>query len=92
MIGLLSGIGGKIALVILVLAMGWGILTYIENKAATQYMREYKIESIEKEIEIRKKVDEILEENRTSNPDRDGAIALERLRQRYRNPSGSESN
>lgn len=92
MIGLLSGIGGKIALVLLVLAMGWGVLTYIENKAATQYMREYKIESIEKEIEIRKKVDEILEENRASNPDRDGTIALERLRQRYRNPNGSESN
>lgn len=92
MIGLLSGIGGKIALVILVLAMGWGVLTYIENKATTQYMREQKIESIEKEIEIRKKVDEILEENRASNPNRDGAIALERLRQRYRNPSGSESN
>lgn len=90
MIGLLSGIGGKIALVILVLAMGWGVLTYIETKAANEYMREYKIESIEKEIEIRKKVDEILEENRASNPDRDGTIALERLRQRYRNPSGSE--
>lgn len=84
MIGLLSGIGGKIALVLLVLAMGWGVLTYIENKAANEYMREYKIESIEKEIEIRKKVDEILEENRASNPNRDGAIALERLRQRYR--------
>ena len=92
MIGLLSGIGGKIALVLLVLAMGWGVLTYIENKAANKYMREYKIESIEKEIEIRKKVDEILEENRASNPNRDGAIALERLRQRYRNPNGSESN
>lgn len=92
MIGLLSGVGGKIALVVFLLALGFGVLTYIENKAANQYMREYKIESIEQEIEIRKKVDEILEENRTSNPNRDGSIALERLRQRYRTPSGSESN
>lgn len=91
MIGLLSGVGGKIALVVLVLSMGWGILTYIENKAATEYMREYKIESIEKEIEIRKQVDAILEENRASNPNRDGNIALERLRQRY-GESGSQDN
>ena len=92
MIGLLSGIGGKIALVVFLLAAGYGVLTYIENKAAREYMREYKIESIEKEIEIRKKVDEILEENRASNPNRDGNIALERLRQRYGSESGSQDN
>ena len=62
---------------------------YIQDNAKTEVMNEQKIEQIEQELIIRKEVNDILEENRISNPDRDGAIALERLRERYRN---SESN
>lgn len=92
MINLISGIGAKIALFFLFIMLVFGAIHYIENKATREYMREYKIDTIEQEIEIRKKVNDILEDNRKSNPDRDGAIALERLRQRYGSTEGSEGN
>ena len=46
-------------------------------------VREQKIE-FKEELDIRRKVDEILQESREA-PNRDGSIALERLRKDYPN-------
>lgn len=60
-------------------------ITWVNHKIVENTIQEQKIESLEKEINIRRKVDDILQESRESNPDRDGSIALERLRKDYPN-------
>ena len=71
---------------ILVVALA-GIFGYIRYNDMIEHnvIREQRIESLEKEINIRRKVDDILQESRESNPNRDGNIALERLRKDYPN-------
>ena len=82
---LLKSIGAKI-LVVPLIALA-GIFGYIRYNDMVEHnvMREQKIESLEKELDIRRKVDDILQESRESNPNRDGNIALERLRKDYSN-------
>ena len=58
-------------------------ITWVNHKIVENTVQEQKIESLEKELDIRRKVDEILQENRESNPNRDGNIALDRLRKQY---------
>ena len=62
-----------------------GIFGYIRYNDMVEHnvMREQRIESLEKEISIRRKVDDILQESREANPNRDGSIALDRLRSQY---------
>ena len=77
---LLKSFWAKI-LVVALIALA-GIFGYIRYNDMVEHnvMREQKIESLEKELDIRRKVDDILQESRESNPNRDGNIALERLR------------
>ena len=80
---LLKNLWTKILVVALVALAGiFGYIRY-NDMVAHNVMREQKIESLEKEINIRRKVDDILQESRESNPNRDGNIALERLRKDY---------
>ena len=58
-------------------------ITWVNHKIVENTIQEQRIESLEKELDIRRKVDEILQENRESNPNRDGNIALDRLRKQY---------
>ena len=58
-------------------------ITWVNHKIVENTIKEQKIESLEKELDIRRKVDDILQENRESNPNRDGSIALDLLRQQY---------
>ena len=60
-------------------------ITWVNHKIVENAVREQKIESLEKELDVRRKVDDILQESRESNPNRDGSIALERLRKDYPN-------
>ena len=60
-------------------------ITWVNHKIVEDTIQEQKIESLEKEINIRRKVDDILQESREANPNRDGNIALERLRKDYPN-------
>ena len=62
-----------------------GIFGYVRYNDMIEHdvVREQKIESLEKELDIRRKVDEILQESREANPNRDGSIALDRLRSQY---------
>ena len=80
---LLKSFWAKI-LVVALIALA-GIFGYIRYNDMVEHnvMREQRIESLEKEINIRRKVDDILQESRESNPNRDGNIALERLRKDY---------
>lgn len=82
---LLKSFWAKI-LVVALIALA-GIFGYIRYNDMVEHnvMREQKIESLEKELGIRRKVDDILQESRESNPNRDGNIALERLRKDYSN-------
>ena len=82
---LLKNLWAKI-LVVALIALA-GIFGYIRYNDMVEHnvMREQKIESLEKELDIRRKVDDILQESRESNPNRDGNIALERLRKDYSN-------
>ena len=82
---LLKNLWAKILVVALVALAG--IFGYIRYNDMVEHnvMREQKIESLEKELDIRRKVDDILQESRESNPNRDGNIALERLRKDYSN-------
>ena len=82
---LLKSFWAKILVVALVTLAG--IFGYIRYNDMVEHnvMREQKIESLEKELDIRRKVDDILQESRESNPNRDGNIALERLRKDYSN-------
>ena len=80
---LLKSFWAKIIVVALVALAG--IFGYIRYNDMVEHnvIREQRIESLEKEINIRRKVDDILQESRESNPDRDGSIALERLWDQY---------
>ena len=80
---LLKNLWAKILVVVLIALVG--IFGYIRYNSMVEHnvMREQRIESLEKEINIRRKVDDILQESRESNPDRDGSIALDRLRDQY---------
>ena len=62
-----------------------GIFGYVRYNDMIEHdvVREQKIESLKKELDIRRKVDEILQESREANPNRDGNIALGRLRKQY---------
>ena len=60
-------------------------ITWVNHKIVENTIQEQKIESLEKELDIRRKVDEILQESREANPNRDGSVALERLRKDYPN-------
>ena len=60
-------------------------ITWVNHKIVENTVQEQKIESLEKELNIRRKVDDILQESREGNPNRDGNIALERLRKDYPN-------
>ena len=84
---LLKNLWVKILVVALVALAG--ILGYIRynDMVERNVIREQRIESLEKEINIRRKVDDILQESRESNPNRDGSIALDRLRSQY--PDGN---
>ena len=80
---LLKSFWAKI-LVVALIALA-GIFGYIRYNDMVEHnvIREQRIESLEKEINIRRKVDDILQESRESNPNRDGNIALDRLRKQY---------
>ena len=80
---LLKSFWAKILVVVLIALLG--IFGYIRYNDMVEHdvMREQRIESLEKEINIRRKVDDILQESRESNPNRDGNIALDRLRGQY---------
>ena len=80
---ILSTLVGKVVVVVLLIAMVIGGIAYYNRTIEQETIREQKIESVQKELEVRRKVDEILRENQTSNPDRDGYIALDRLRKQY---------
>ena len=79
----LKNFGVKIlGIVLIISAIIFGYNRY--NEVVEQNLiREQKIESLEKEINIRRKVDGILQESREANPNRDGSIALDRLREQY---------
>ena len=82
---LLKSFWAKILVVALIALAGiFGYIRY-NDMVEQDVMREQRIESLEKEINIRRKVDDILQESRESNPNRDGNIALERLRKDYSN-------
>ena len=80
---ILKNLWAKILVVALIALVG--IFGYIRYNDMVEHdvVREQRIESLEKEINIRRKVDDILQESRESNPDRDGSIALDRLRDQY---------
>lgn len=80
---LLKNLWAKVLVVALIALVG--IFGYIRYNDMVEHdvVREQKIESLEKEINIRRKVDDILQESRESNPNRDGSIALDRLRDQY---------
>ena len=80
---LLKSFWVKILVVALIALLGISGYIRYNNMVERNVMREQRIESLEKEINIRRKVDDILQESRESNPDRDGSIALDRLRQQY---------
>ena len=80
---LLKNFGPKLlgfAVLVLVVFLS---ITWVNHKIVENAVQEQKIESLEKELGIRRKVDEILQENREDNPNRDGNIALDRLRKQY---------
>ena len=82
---LLKNLWAKVLVVALIALVGIFGYTRYNNMVEHGVMREQRIESLEKEINIRRKVDDILQESRESNPSRDGNIALERLRKDYSN-------
>ena len=82
---LLKSFWAKILVVALIALAGIFGYTRYNNMVEHDVMREQRIESLEKELDIRRKVDDILQESRESNPNRDGNIALERLRKDYSN-------
>ena len=82
---ILKNLWAKVLVVALVALVGIFGYTRYNNMVEHDVMREQRIESLEKEINIRRKVDDILQESRESNPNRDGNIALERLRKDYPN-------
>ena len=80
---LLKSLWAKVLVVALIALVGIFGYTRYNNMVEHDVMREQRIESLEKELDIRRKVDDILQESRESNPNRDGSVALERLRKDY---------
>ena len=80
---LLKNLWAKVLVVALIALVGIFGYTRYNNMVEHDVMREQRIESLEKEINIRRKVDDILQESREANPNRDGSIALDRLRKQY---------
>ena len=79
----LKSLWAKVFIVALIALVGiFGYIHY-NNMVELDVVREQKIESLEKELDIRRKVDDILQESREANPNRDGSIALDRLRKQY---------
>lgn len=80
---LLKSLWAKILIVALIALLG--IFGYVRYNDMVEHnvIREQRIKSLEKEISIRRKVDDILQESRESNPNRDGSIAIDRLRKQY---------
>ena len=79
----LKSLLAKILVVALIALVGiFGYIRY-NDMVEQDVIREQKIESLEKELDIRRKVDDILQESREANPNRDGNIALGRLRKQY---------
>ena len=79
----LKSLLAKILVVALIALVGiFGYIRY-NDMVEQDVIREQKIESLEKELDIRRKVDDILQESREANPNRDGSIALDRLRSQY---------
>lgn len=95
MLGILKVVGSKtIQFVAIALVAFWTLfymIQYIQTEAVDNLQQEQIIEHLENELEMRRTVDEVLQENRESNPDRDGSIALERLCQTYGRACGSEN-
>ena len=60
-------------------------IAWVNHKIVENAVQEQKIEQLQKEDQIRNKVDEALQRNYESNPNRDGNIALDKLRKKYRN-------
>lgn len=87
MLGILKLAGSKVVqTVVIALVVFWSlffIAQQIKTVAVENLLKELQIERLENEIDLRRSVDEILEENRETNPGRDGAIALERLCETY---------
>ena len=81
---LLKAIGSKVALFLGIVLVVFLSVNYIQRQAENNTLKEQKIEQIEKEINIRNRVDEILQKNYDDNPNRDGNVALDRLRERYK--------
>ena len=81
----LKSLWAKILVVALIALIGIFGYTRYNDMIEKDVVREQKIESLEKELDIRRKVDDILQESREANPNRDGNIALERLRKDYSN-------
>ena len=81
----LKSLWAKILVVALIALAGIFGYTRYNDMIEHNVIREQRIESLEKEVNIRRKVDDILQESRESNPNRDGNIALERLRKDYPN-------
>ena len=81
----LKSLWAKILVVALIALIGIFGYTRYNDMIEKDVVREQKIESLEKELDIRRKVDDILQESREANPNRDGNIALERLRKDYPN-------
>ena len=80
---LLKSFWAKILVVVLIALVGIFGYTRYNDMVEHDVVREQRIKSLEKEIGIRRKVDDILQESRESNPNRDGNIALDRLQQQY---------
>ena len=79
----LKSLLAKILVVALIALVGiFGYIRY-NDMVEQDVIREQKIESLKKELDIRRKVDDILQESREANPNRDGNIALGRLRKQY---------
>ena len=88
MIKKLVSAGAKIriavAVVLAAISISYVTIQYIQKVERDRIEQEQKIESLQAELDLRKETNEILNEVRKANPNRDGAIALERLRSRYR--------
>lgn len=88
MIWLLKLVGSKTALTVaaalVVILTLYGVIQYTQSVERDRVLKDIQIEQLQDEVEMQRGVNEILRENREANPDRDGNIALQRLRSRYR--------
>ena len=85
----LKELWAKILVVVLIALVGIFGYTRYNDMVEHDVIREQRIESLEKELNIRREVDDILQESREANPNRDGSIALNRLRKQYPNPDSN---